>query len=419
MTQSCTIPPIDWDSWHEALRRFGACTSLTVSLYDGDGVRRAGPFVASRLANYLAETTLWTESGPGVEFERGIVKETVARSLPVTSSFMDELTVCGLPLVVFGEVRGVVVYGWVQRRFASGLWSERLARAIGGNGQALWRIARLESPVAEQRMCVYASLLSTIVESGASLRETVQGLEKAGRAREVLLAQVSHELRTPLGALSLRLQALLDSDLNDPIEIRASLEAMRSSTLEEARLIEDLIEAATTQTGRLSLSPVSAALMDIVQAAVSAVRPAAEQKRVSLVLHPLTDGDSGLLHADPQRLKQALWNVLANAVKFTPSGGSIELRLGAAEHELLVEVLDSGPGIEPEILPQVFEPFSRRTSDNAKGLGLGLTIAKQVVEMHRGTIFVENRGSGEGARFMIKLPRSTMGHEPALPQPWV
>lgn len=406
-----------WSSWAEPLSRFGAAAGLTVSLYDEHATRKLGPFAAGRLGAHLANTTLWTEAGPGTAFEQALVRDSISRRAQVQGIFMEELRVGGLPLILFGEVRGVITFGWCLTSYASGLGSEKLARAIGGRGPELWRVARLEAPVTEQRMAVYQNLLTTIVESGTTLRETVQRLESLGEAREQLLAQVSHELRTPIGAIGLRLLALLESDLSQPAAVRASLEAMQGSVFEEARLVEDLIEAATTRTGRLSVAPTSVELTSITRAAVDAIRPAADKKLVSLSVVPLPGDDVGLLEGDPQRLKQAFWNVLANAVKFTPKSGTVELRLERAGRGYQVKVTDSGPGIQPDILPQIFEPFARRQSDNATGLGLGLTIAKQIVEMHCGSIHAENRGDGHGARFVVTLPpsRGASGRESARP----
>ncbi len=158
-----------------------------------------------------------------------------------------------VPLSMGGQVRGAIVYGWAFATFGTPLGCERIGRQLGVDGTRLWAQARLESPVTEGRMTVYTELLETMIESTVRHAEAVEHLQELSRLREVFLASVSHELRTPLSVLGTRIELLLRGALADPEAIRASLVNMKHHVKTEARLVEDLIEAARTRTGQLRI----------------------------------------------------------------------------------------------------------------------------------------------------------------------
>jgi signal transduction histidine kinase len=238
----------------------------------------------------------------------------------------------------------------------------------------------------------------------AQLRAVSDELERVGRAREVFLAHVSHELRTPLTSLRMRLEIMNRQPPADAAQLRVHLDAMARNVADEARLVEDLLEAAVTRTGRFRIDKADTDLTTVVKAAYDAISPTAERKGVHLGL-TMRGEDDHPLAADSHRLQQALWNVISNAVKFTPAGRHVDVRLRTEVEAYAVDVVDEGGGIAPDMLQDLFEPFSRTSKNNESGLGLGLSIARQIVELHGGSISASSPGDREGTTFTITLPR--------------
>ncbi len=315
-----------------------------------------------------------------------------------------ELRVHAAPLRLGRNVRGAVVYGWTFDTFSSSLSCHRIARQLGVDGSRLWAAARLESPTPSGRMVVYAELLQTMISSAARHVEAVEKLEDLSRMRDVFLAGVSHELRTPLAVLDMRIEVLLRGLLDDPAKIRAGLLQMKQHVMVEAKLVEDLIEAARTRTGQLSVHKEPVSLETVLRAALAAVLPQAEAKRISVTV-PSLDGLAAMtVSGDAHRLQQVFWNLLSNSVKFTPAEGRVEVRVSKARDAYEVIVSDTGRGIDPVLLPRVFEAFTKQLHANAQGLGLGLSIARHIVELHGGTITVESAGFEQGTTFRVVLP---------------
>nr|WP_217346096.1 HAMP domain-containing sensor histidine kinase [Noviherbaspirillum sp. L7-7A]MBV0880467.1 HAMP domain-containing histidine kinase [Noviherbaspirillum sp. L7-7A] len=392
----------DWSAWEQALAEFSAASGLVVSAYDASGQRRLGPFLQSRLSTLLAGSTLWDAHGDGTRFEQALAMRAAAEG-HAGALFCEELCVQAVPLTLFGKSYGAVVYGWVFNRFTSGMACERIARQLGMSGTPLWAQARLESPVPQGRMTIYTELLRTLIDSTTRQKEAIVRLNELNRMRDVFLATVSHEMRTPLSAISMRLEMLLRSQLNDPERLRRELGAMMRHVAQETRMVEDLIDAAQTRNGQLAIRPEHVSLIRIVRDALSTVEPGAQAKQVALGADLPAQGEL-MVWGDAQRLQQLFWNLLSNAVKFTPEGGMVRLRVlpGAQRH--LIEVSDTGQGIAEQFLPEVFGAFNKQQSHNAGGLGLGLFIARHIVELHGGTIEVSSGGAGQGATFTVSLP---------------
>ena len=186
---------------------------------------------------------------------------------------------------------------------------------------------------------------------------------------------------------------------------RARLEAIERNANAQAQLIEDILDLSSIISGKLSLNVQTVELPSIIRAAVDSVIPAAQSKSVRVRVNLAED--IGSLTGDPNRLQQIVWNLLSNAVKFTPSGGEVEVRLERVNSHVEITVSDSGQGISADFLPHVFEAFSQEdasTSRKHSGLGLGLSIVRQLVELHGGTIQVYSAGEGQGTTFKAKLP---------------
>jgi signal transduction histidine kinase len=228
--------------------------------------------------------------------------------------------------------------------------------------------------------------------------------QQANRLKDEFLATVSHELRTPLNAVLGWTRVLRSGQMSAALQERA-LESIERNAMAQARLIEDILEVSRIVTGKLRLRVRPLDLVHVIDAALDVVRPAAEAKSIRLERHIDPGQWPGV--GDPDRLQQVVWNLLSNAVKFTPRGGTVRVSLDRDDAVDQIVVADSGRGIDPGFLPHVFAPFRQADASTTReqgGLGLGLAIARQLVEMHGGTVRAESEGLGLGARFTVSLP---------------
>ncbi|WP_445248953.1 ATP-binding protein [Microcoleus sp. OTE_8_concoct_300] len=231
-----------------------------------------------------------------------------------------------------------------------------------------------------------------------------EAAETANRIKDEFLAVLSHELRSPLNPI-LGWSRLLQQNKLGAAKAASALASIERNALLQSQLIDDLLDISRILSGKLSLNQMSVDLNMVISAALETVRLAAEAK--SLQIETTFSPGIGMLIGDSGRLQQVIWNLLSNAVKFTPQGGQISVRLTQTGSYAQILVTDTGKGINPEFLPYVFEHF--RQEDGAitrkfGGLGLGLAIARQIVELHGGKIWVESRGEGQGASFTVELP---------------
>ncbi|MEH1784244.1 MAG: response regulator [Nostoc sp.] len=267
-----------------------------------------------------------------------------------------------------------------------------------------------------------------------------QEAEAANRMKDEFLAVLSHELRTPLTSMLGWSKILRAKKLDDKATSRA-LEAIERNAISQMQLIEDILDVSRIIRGQLRLNVSAVNLISVMEAALEAVRPLAEPKDIKL--NTVLDTSVGSVYGDPARLQQVVWNLLTNAIKFTPKGGKVEVKLSTyfgfsisdfglgSDGENLdssdtdengnlrsqiqnpksqyaqIQVIDTGIGISSEFLPKVFERFRQADSTTTRshnGLGLGLAIVRHLVELHKGTIFAQSSGSGQGATFTVRLP---------------
>ncbi|HEX2494025.1 MAG TPA: ATP-binding protein [Steroidobacter sp.] len=228
--------------------------------------------------------------------------------------------------------------------------------------------------------------------------------ERAIRQKDEFLAVLSHELRTPLANVLNWAHVLQErfSDVDDLLN--KGLSVIADNTTAQARLISDLLELSRIASGKVALELKPVRFAELIAAAVTAQRPAAEAKRVELRFELAGVLDLGF--ADPVRLQQVLWNLISNAIKFTPAEGFVAVRATAANGWCEIEVRDSGEGVTPEFLPHLFDRFAQGTGSSARrfGLGLGLSLVKQLVEMHGGQVEARSEGEGKGSTFVVRLP---------------
>jgi signal transduction histidine kinase/CheY-like chemotaxis protein len=239
--------------------------------------------------------------------------------------------------------------------------------------------------------------------------------EMASQVKDEFLATVSHELRTPLSAILLW-SRILQRGLVDEEKTLHALGAIERSAEMQSKLIEDLLDVARMTSGKLVLDLDAADLGALLRASLDIVRPSAEAK--SIALHAYIDPRACLARADAGRIQQVIWNLLSNAVKFTPPGGQVSIRLERRGDHARIEVVDTGKGIDRRFLPHVFERFRQADASPQRlqgGLGLGLAISRQLVELHGGTIEASSDGEGRGSAFLLELPLSpaSRGDEPA------
>ncbi|HYJ87608.1 MAG TPA: PAS domain S-box protein [Pyrinomonadaceae bacterium] len=228
--------------------------------------------------------------------------------------------------------------------------------------------------------------------------------EKANRLKDEFLATLSHELRTPLNAV-IGWSRMLNSGRLDSDSSNHALEVIERNAWAQKQIIEDILDVSRVITGKLQLNLGPVDLVAVVDAALDAMRPALEAKDIKI--ETIIDASLRMVSGDADRLQQVVWNVLSNAAKFTPAGGQVEICVSQGTTHVLVQVKDSGPGIDPAFLPHVFERFRQADGSTTRthgGLGLGLAIVRHLVELHGGTITVENRDDGPGASFTIRLP---------------
>jgi signal transduction histidine kinase/DNA-binding response OmpR family regulator len=243
-----------------------------------------------------------------------------------------------------------------------------------------------------------AQMASIAVENAIYAEE-----REANRIKDEFLSTLSHELRTPLNAILGWTQLLKLEKLDG--EVAHGLEVIDRNARAQTKLIEDLLDVSRITTGKLRLNLKPASPTSVVEAAVDAVRPAAEAKKITLERN--MDAAGAEIVGDPDRLQQVVWNLLQNALKFTPRGGRIVTTLDRVEGQVRIRVQDSGQGIAPEFLPYVFDRFRQADSTSTRthgGLGIGLTIVRRIVELHRGTVTAESAGKDQGSTFTVMLP---------------
>ena len=230
--------------------------------------------------------------------------------------------------------------------------------------------------------------------------------QEASRLKDEFLATLSHELRTPLNAIVGWTHILQATEADASPNVRKAVEIIARNAQVQNQLISDILDVSRIIAGKLALRVQAVDLAGIIEAALDTVRPAAEAKEI--LLQTILDASAGQISGDPDRLQQVIWNLVSNAIKFSPRRGSVEIRLRSAGSMVEVAVEDSGPGIDPEFLPYVFERFRQADSSSTRrhgGLGLGLAIVRHLMELHGGRVEAANRADRSGAVFTVRLPR--------------
>jgi signal transduction histidine kinase/ActR/RegA family two-component response regulator len=251
----------------------------------------------------------------------------------------------------------------------------------------------------------------------ASERAARSEAERATRLKDEFVATMSHELRTPLNAI-VGWSSILRRD-HRPESIKQGVEVIERNAKLQARMVEDLLDMSRILSGKLAMELQRTDLSVVIEAAIAAVRPAADARAVRV---HASIGPTGAVNGDPGRLQQVLWNLLTNAIKFTPPNGLVTILARESERHVEISVSDTGQGIDPKFLPFVFDRFRQADASTTRrhgGLGLGLSIVKSLVELHEGSVEACSEGEGRGATFIVRLPlaESHINASPAKQSP--
>ena len=312
-------------------------------------------------------------------------------------------------LQLAAETGRFVDEGWRVRKDGTTLWANVTITALRDDTGRLVGFAKLTRDLTESTRIESAERVSRqrdeILEAERSARMTAQ---RATRLKDEFLATLSHELRTPLSAILGWTQVLLRGGAaKDPDSQRRAIEVIDRNARAQVQLIDDLLDLNRIMTGKIRLDPHPISMHSVVEAAVEAARPAANARNIRL--RAILGSNQDTVSADASRLQQVVWNLLSNAIKFTPKGGQVQVVLQRVNSHIELSVSDTGIGIPASFLPHVFDRFSQRDSSTTRafsGLGLGLAIAKQLVELHGGSIRASSGGEGLGATFFVDLPVS-------------
>jgi PAS domain S-box-containing protein len=229
-------------------------------------------------------------------------------------------------------------------------------------------------------------------------------LQRANRLKDEFLATLSHELRTPLNAI-LGYARLASGGILTGAKLSRAMEIIERNAAALTQMVEDILDVSRIVAGKMRLDVQPVELPAVLQDAIETIRPAADAKRIKL--HAVIDPQVPAISGDPDRLRQVVWNLLSNAVKFTPRQGHVQVRLERINSSVEITISDTGVGIEPEFLPHVFEQFRQADAGSTRqqsGLGLGLAIVRNLVELHGGTVTASSGGRGTGATFRVRLP---------------
>jgi signal transduction histidine kinase/CheY-like chemotaxis protein len=241
-------------------------------------------------------------------------------------------------------------------------------------------------------------------------------LQDADRRKDEFLAMLGHELRNPLAAVVTTARNLLRQDGGHPDEARRMAEVVERQSARLVRLVDDLLDVSRVTRGKIALHRRRISLADVVARAVESTRPLTDAREHRVLVS--SAAEPAVVDADSARIEQVVVNLLANAAKYTPRGGTIEVELGSASDDAILRVRDTGAGIPREQLERIFDPFTQlgTTPDRTdRGLGIGLALARSLVELHGGTVAAQSDGPGRGSEFIVRLPRAPATTEPAAP----
>ena len=382
----------DWGELQAIVEQAGSLYDRRIVVTDSEGrivadshFRFGRPWIPRQRESRFMPIVSGNEEIGSLALAPSEIQETIAE--PAISRVVSSLNRSLIWTGLAAGVGGILLVSLMSRRILTPVRELTLAAGRLGQGDLSQRVA--------------TSSRDEIGQLGATFNAMAEGLEGAERQRRSLMADVAHELRTPLSNIQGYLEAVRDGLLEPD---NATIDTIYQQVLHLTRLVEDLRLLALADAGALSLSLQEESLQEVLQSSVASCRPRAEAKGVSVALS--IPSEIPLVQMDRTRIAQVVSNLLDNAIFHTPQGGSVSVSAESLGSAVRIIVADTGEGIPPEDLPQVFERFYRVDPSRARttgGTGLGLTIARQLVEAHRGTIRAEST-PGRGSRFIFELP---------------
>jgi len=410
-------------AWRPAMEKFGAVSGLSVWLFASDGQPVQGPLHSTPLAGLFSRH----------RYDPGILAECAARCRgradrkPAVVRHRRGLAAVGAPLTLAGDIVGAAVAAYALTEYPKPESLHTLAEESGLKFSILWDAARKELPLRESRLILFAELLQTLADTILSethrttaFEESSQRLAEAIGAKDRFFAILSHELRTPLTPILAWTQVLRREAESD--RVRHAADVIDRNARLQTRLVDDLLDINRITQGKIDVRLRPLDVTEVLRAAIDGIVEAAERKGLRIDWfeprgYLIVDGDVG-------RLQQVFDNVLSNAVKFTPTGGSVGITLTREGNHAVARIRDSGVGIAPKFLPVAFDMFQQQEEGTVRqygGLGIGLSLAKSLTELHAGTIEAASDGTGHGTEMTIRLPLIA-GDTPAmslLPRPEV
>jgi signal transduction histidine kinase/ActR/RegA family two-component response regulator len=393
-------------AWRPALEQFGAVSGLSVWVFGSNGRPVQGPLHPTPLAEVFKR----------YRYDPGIVQECAARCRaradrkPAVVRDRRGVAAVGAPLTLAGDVIGAAVAGYALTEYPKSEYLHALAAENGMKFSILWDAARKQSPLREAQLVLYAELLQTLGETilreaarTNAFEETSLRLSEAVGAKERFFAVLSHELRTPLTPILAWTQVLRrEADLD---RVRHAADVIDRNARLQTRLVDDLLDINRIAQGKIDVRLQPLDVADVLRAAVDGIVESAERKGVRI--DPFERHGYMIVNGDSGRLQQVFDNVLSNAVKFTPSGGTVRITLAREGNHAVVRIRDTGVGMTPEFLRVAFEIFQQQENGTVRqygGLGIGLALAKSLTEIHGGTIDAASEGVGHGTEMSIRLP---------------
>jgi signal transduction histidine kinase len=404
---------------------------LLACVYDADGTLLAGYARDSGVEcpAVPADSRTWravAAAVPIVHEDRRVGTVYVRRGLSDLTARVTVTAAAGIIMLLVAGILALALAERLQRTISRPISTlASAARAIGQEKN--YSLPTIEAPpdeigdlvrAFEGMMTRLGNANADLLESNAALRREIEERgrieaerekllvreREASRLKDEFLASVSHELRTPLNAILGWTQILSSTPPSEKTLAKATASLARNA-LAQNRVIEDLIDVSRIVTGKLRLTIEPVDLRAVVEAAIDVVGPAARAKhlRLDVTMPP----EPCVIQGDYDRLRQVLWNLLSNAIKFTPAGGSVHVTLASGAETCTIEVTDTGVGIPASFLPHVFERFRQADGSMTReygGLGIGLAIVKELVDMHGGAVTARSAGSGTGATFEVRLP---------------
>jgi signal transduction histidine kinase/ActR/RegA family two-component response regulator len=413
--------PLEIEIWRETLSYFARATGLTLALFDAAGAMRTGPLGANPLTEMLVRAGTWHEpDGLCFAAAREVTRRCVEKAAPAQTVLHGILAIVAVPLREKGQMLGAIAAGWVFTNFPEPISSDRFARTLGLSFPELWQIVRQVAPMTAEKLAHYADLLQMVADLFIKHRaDTAEKfalihdlqtqraeLERAGHARDRLFAVVSHELRTPLTPILGWMPIIREELAAGRIEpLREAFEAVERNARQEAHLIDEMLDLSRILTDRIVFAPEHVAPAVAVAETASLAQSLVRERTLAI----RTDLTERLptVWIDRKRLLQILGNLVSNAVKFTPDGGSITIGARAPASDVEFFVADTGIGVEAGSLELIFDRFQQADEGIARrfgGLGIGLSVVKSLVEMQGGRVRVESPGKNRGATFILTFP---------------